>query len=171
MMDTPVIYQWTGDSMVPQARFAKACDRAFVVGQHYRLIPHEERSMASHRHYFSAVNDAWTNLPDHLAERFPTSESLRKWALIKAGYRDERSIVAASKAEAQRLAAFVRPMDDFAVVVVSEATVSVYTAKSQSVRAMGKATFEASKSAVLDVLAGMVGVDTATLERNAGRAA
>lgn len=170
-MDTPIIYQWNGEAMVPQARFAKACDRAFVVGEHYRLIPHEDRSAASHRHFFAAVNESWTNLPDHLAERFPTSEHLRKWALIKAGYRDERTLVAASKAEAQRLAAFIRPMDDFAVVVVSEATVTVYTAKSQSVRAMGRETFQASKEAVLGVLSEMIGVQPAALARNADMAA
>lgn len=170
-MDAPVIYQWTGEAMVPQARFARLCDRQFVVGEHYRLVPHEDRSAASHRHFFAAVNDAWENLPEHLAERFPTSEHLRKWALIKAGFRDERTLVAASKAEAQRLAAFVRPMDDFAVVVVSEATVTVYTAKSQSVRAMGKAAFQASKDGVLSVLSEMIGVPPATLARNAGMAA
>src|SRR3546814_9642927 len=59
--------------------------------------------------------------------RFATPDHLRRWALIRAGYRDERSIVCASKAEAQRLAAFIKPMDDYAVVLVSEAVVKVCT--------------------------------------------
>src|SRR3546814_8478118 len=109
----------------------RLADRYYVVGETYSLVPQEDRSAVSHRHYFVSLHDAWTNLPEDAAERFQTSEHLRKWALIRAGYRDERSIVCASKAEAQRLAAFIKPMDDYAVVLVSEAVVKVCTAKSQ----------------------------------------
>ena len=98
---------------------------ALVVGEEYRVDPEEERSIASHNHFFMAVNEAWRNLPEHLTEQFPTSESLRKRALIKAGYFDSRSIACSTKAEALRVAAFVRPMDEHAVVVVSKAVVSV----------------------------------------------
>jgi hypothetical protein len=106
------------------------------------------------------------NLPEQLADRFATSEHLRKWALIKAGYRDERTIVCASKSEAQRIAAFFKPMDDFAVVVSREATVISWTAKSQSVKAMGNKVFQESKTKVLDVLSEMIGSDAATLGRS-----
>ena len=58
------------------------------------------------------------------------------------------------------MAAFVRPMDEHAVVLISEAVVSVYTAQSQSFRAMGKERFQASKDAVLEALADMIGVET-----------
>ena len=78
---------------------------------------------------------------------------------------------AANKAEAQRIASFVRPLDEFAVVTVREATVAVYTAKSQSARAMGRATFQKSKTDVLDALSEMIGVTTPQLQENAGRAA
>ena len=91
--------------------------------------------------------------------------------LIRAGYRDERTIVAASMAEAQRIASFVRPLDEYAVVQVHEATVSVYTAKSQSARAMGKAAFQQSKRDVLDALSEMIGVERKALDANAGKAA
>jgi hypothetical protein len=74
-------------------------------------------------------------------EEFPTAEVLRKKMLIRAGYADERSIVCASKAEAQRVAAFVKPMDEYAVVTVREAVVRVYTAQSQSIKAMGAKPF------------------------------
>ena len=127
--------------------------------------------MRSHRYYFASVNEAHANLPEHLAERFATPDHLRKYALIKAGYRDERSIVATSKAEAQRVAAFVRPIDDYALVVVFEAVVTIYTAKSQSVRAMGKAEFRKSIDAVLDIVSAMVGTSPDELRENAGRAA
>lgn len=170
-MTAPIPMLWEGDVFRPLPGYARACDRAFVVGAVYRLAEHEERSQASHNHFFAAVAEAHANLPEHLAERLPTPEHLRKFALIKAGYADSRTLVASSKAEAQRLAAFVRPMDSFAVVVASEATVTVWTAKSQSVRAMGKKEFQESKDAVLDIIAGLIGTTPAALAANAGQAA
>jgi hypothetical protein len=149
----------------------RLADRYFVVGQTYPLIVHEERSTASHSHYFAAVNEAWKNLPEDEAERFPTSEHLRKWALIKAKYADERSVVCSTKAEAQRVAAFVKPLDDYAVVIVSGATVSMFTAKSQSARAMDKAEFQKSKQDVLDIVAAMIQVTPKELSSNVGAAA
>lgn len=145
----------------------RAADRQYVVGATYFLDHREDRSAASHRQYFAAINEAWQNLPEDYAERFPSPEALRKYALVKSGFRDERTLVASSRAEATRLAAFIRPMDEFAVVVVAEATVTVMTAKSQSMRAMGKAEFQRSKDAVLDVIAGMIGVSPRTLSAEA----
>lgn len=151
----PLVFRWDGEAMVPLN--PRAADRMYVVGEQYRLEPREDRSAASHAHYFAALNDAHANLPDDLAERFPTPGALRKYALIRAGYRDERSIVAASKAEARRIAAFIRPMDEFAVVSVHDAAVVVWTAKSQSMKAMGKKAFGESKTAVLGFVAELLG--------------
>jgi hypothetical protein len=169
MTAPPLLCSWDGESFVP--KHPKIADRHYVVGETYPLIVHEHRSGESHRHYFASIADAWGNLPEEIAERLPTSEHLRKYALIRAGFRDERSITCASKAEAQRIAAFIKPMDDFAIVTVTEATVTIYTAKSQSLRAMGKAEFQRSKDAVLDVIAKMIGVAPAALEQNARTAA
>ena len=166
-MDAPVVFEWTGEVMAPARGFAKLCNRQFVVGERYRMVQEAERSKRSHDHYFACVEEAWRNLPERFEGRWPTSEHLRKWALIRAGYRDERSIVAASKAEAQRVAAFVRPMDEYAVVLVSEAVVRVYTAQSQSRKAMGGKVFQQSKTDVLDVLARLVAVERGELERAA----
>lgn len=125
--------------------------------------PEEARSKKSHDHYFVLVEEAWANLPEYEADRYPTSEHLRKAALIRAGYRDERSIVCASKAEAERVAAFIKPIDDYAIVIPREAVVTVYTAQSQSKKAMGAKAFQESKEAVLGVLAQMIGVEPVTL--------
>ena len=163
------IFRWDGESMIPLR--PKLADKDFVIGETYHLEVIEERSAKSHNHYWAALTEAWRNLPDDAAERFPTVESLRKFALIKAGFCDSRSIVAGSKAEAQRLAAFIRPTDEFAIVTTSEATVTVYTAKSQSMRAMGKQDFQASKDAVLDYAAGLIGVRKDDLHKNARDAA
>lgn len=165
----PVSFLWKDGVMIPlQPRLA---DRYYVVGETYRLEPREDRSQASHGHYFASVDEAWKNLNDHDAERFATADHLRKWALIKAGYRDERSIVCASKAEALRVAAFIRPVDDFAVVTAVNTVVTIYTAKSQSMRSQGKAEFQKSKDRVLDIVSAMIGVGADDLKKNVGKAA
>ena len=168
---TPILCQWTGETFTPQKRFARVCDRAFVIGEEYPLIVHENVSAASRGHFFACLTEAWRNLPEDRAEEFSTVEMLRKKALIRCGFADERSIVCASKAEAQRVGAFIRPMDEYAIVIVSECVVKVFTAKSQSLRAMGKQPFQASKTAVLDYVAGLCGVTTDDLKRNAGQSA
>lgn len=160
-------FRWDGEAMIPARNFAKRCDAEFTVGLTYNLEPVEERSAASHRHYFAAINEAWQNLPENQVERFPTSEHLRKWCLIRAQFAEQRQIVASSKAEALRLAAFVKPIDSYAVVTVREAVVTVWTAESQSQRAMGKERFQASKTAVLELLALMIGTDPVELGRAA----
>lgn len=165
--DRPIIFQWDGDAMRPIRSFTRLANEQFVVGQEYRLVQEAGRSKRSHDHYFACVEDAWQNLPERWDGRFPTADHLRKFALIRAGYRDERSIVASNKAEAQRVAAFVKPMDEFAVVVVTEAVVTVYTAKSQSRKAMGGPVFQKSKQDTLDVLAEMVGVKATDFGRAA----
>ena len=165
----PLEFACDGEAMIP--RRPTLADKHYVVGLDYRLVPHEERSMRSHRYFFASVKEAWQNLPEDLAERFATPDHLRRYALIKAGYRDERSIVASSKAEALRVAAFIRPMDEFAGVAVRDAVVTGYEAKSQSTRAMGKAEFRASLDKVLDIVAGMIGTSRDTLAANADRAA
>ena len=166
MTTSPVIFEWDGEHMVPLPRFHNLVNDQFVVGQTYKLAEVEDRSMRSHNHFFAAVKDGWMNLHEDYADRFPDPESLRKWALIKTGYRDERTIVASSKAEAQRIAAFTRPMDQHAVVVVREAVVIVWTAQSQAVRAMGRERFQQSKTAVLDEIAKMARVPPDQLTRN-----
>jgi hypothetical protein len=157
----PLWFEWNGEVMVPVSR--RPAQQQFEVRHRYRLEHREERSSASHQHYFACIAAAWESLPPDAADRFATPEHLRKWALIKAGYRDERSFICASKAEAQRLAVFIRPMDDFAVVSVAGTGVVVLTAKSQSMKAMGKADFQASKDAVLDIIAQFLGVPTEAL--------
>lgn len=171
MSAPPLAYQWTGETMAPVGRFAAEADRHFVIGERYVLVEHEHRSAASHRHFFACVNEAWANLPEHMAERLPTPDHLRKYALIKAGFRDVRSISCASRAEALRIAGFIRPMDEFAVVKAEGAVVFVATAQSQNMRAMGRERFQQSKEAVLGVLAEMIGVQPPALLANAARAA
>lgn len=168
-MTAPFQAMWNAEAKVfePLRRFVPALSDEYGAGEIITLAEQHERSPASHSHYFALINEAWQSLPEILAERFLTAEHLRKYALIKAGYRDERSIVCASKAEAERVAAFIKPMDGYAVVTVSEAVVTVYEAKSQSMKAMGREQFQASKDAVLGVLASMIGVEPEKLSERA----
>lgn len=168
MTDAPPIpCQWNGEAFVPIGRGRRDADRYFVIGERYTLVEEKQRSAASHRHYFAAVNEAWANLPQERAKDHPSADHLRKFALIMTGFRDERTLVASSRAEAQRLAAFVRPMDDYAVVTVEGALVRVLTAKTQNMRAMGAKQFQESKNAVLDYLAEMIGVEPGALTKHA----
>jgi len=156
-------YVWDGTAMRPLPPFAASVAGRFAVGEIVALAPSAARSLPSHRHYFACVREAWVNLPERLAAQFPTEEHLRKYALIKAGFCDERAIVCPSKAEARRIGAVTRPADDYAIVAVTGPVVSVFTAQSQSAAAMSKSRFQASKAAVLDILAEMIGVDPAAL--------
>lgn len=166
MTDQPILCAWTGEEMRPvNGLWAKRADQQWVIGEKYMVEIRHERSSASHRQYFAAINECWQNLPAALAAQFPDPERLRKYALCMTGYRDERSIVCSSRAEARRIAAFIAPMDDYAIVSVNEAVVVVWTAKSQSTRAMGKAQFQASKEAVLEFLASLIGTTPGALER------
>jgi hypothetical protein len=115
--------------------------------------------------FFVRRDEAWVNLPEHEAERFQTSEHLRKWSLIKCGYADQRQIVCASKAEALRFRAFIVPMDDYAIVTANESVVTVFTAKSQSMKAMGRREFHESKQKVLDYVAALIGVKPEDLQK------
>lgn len=167
-----ILCAWTGEELRPaNPLWARRADQQWVVGEQYYVEIRQERSVATHNHFFAAVAEAHSNLPEEAAERFATPDALRKYALIRTGYRDERSIVCNSKAEAQRMAAFVRPMDEFAIVVAIESTVTVWTAKSQSMKAMGKKEFAASKESVLDYIAGMIGVTPDALAANTEKVA
>jgi len=127
------------------------------------LVPHEDRSPASHSHEFAWLKDAWNNLPEKLADNFPTPEHLRKRALIDANYYDEMIIDAGSNAAALRVAAGFRQIDDFALVIVRGVHVIRRTAKSQSRRAMNKQEFQESKTAIMEIVSNMIGVKPGTV--------
>lgn len=158
----PEPFVWTDEGVMKPLRPRRA-DAFYTVGERYILAPVAQRSDSTHKHEFAWLREAWMSLPEHLAERFPTAEHLRKWALIRAGYSDSHTITCASKAEALRVAAFIRPIDEFAVVVASGATVTRYTAKSQSRRAMGAKEFQDSKTAIMEIVAKIIGVEPAQL--------
>jgi hypothetical protein len=159
----PMIFDWDGEAMIP--RHPRRADQLFVVGQHYSLIEQEERSAATHNHEFAWLKEAWMNLPEALADLYPTQEHLRKRALIEAGFYDETIIDAGTSAAALRVASAIRAREEFSLVIVRGPAVVIRTAKSQSRRSMKKQEFQASKTAIMEVVADMIGTTATSLSQ------
>ena len=157
------------NAMVPV--YPRIAARTFRPGERYLVIPFELRSQASHSHEFAWLAEAWKSLPEVMAERIPTPEHLRKHALIETGWFDETTVEAGSQPAALRVAAFMRGVDDLAVIVTRGPIVVRRVAKSQSRRAMGKADFDRSKQDILEWVSALIDVTPETLRLNAGRAA
>jgi hypothetical protein len=116
------------------------------------------RSDASHRGYFAELAELYHTLPHGVTDRL-NLDQFRKHALIKTGWRDESSHPCATRAEAERWAARLRRLlTDYAVIFIDGATVVVWTAKSQSRRAMGKDAFQRSRDDVLTYANNLLGI-------------
>ncbi len=170
MGSTLILWQWDGEAMRPLPRFAKTCDEKFTVGEQYRMEVSEPRSRRSHNFYFAAVDDAWANLPEELAPRFPSPDHLRKWALVHTGFCTCVELAFDSEKSAQVGASAFREADPYAVMVVKKSTLQVFRPKSQDLKSMNKAEFQASKDAVLGKCAELLGATAAELRANAGAA-
>lgn len=170
---SPISVLWKDGVFVPRTKYQLGrCAEHFEEGGVYELVEHAERSGATHRHFFVALKDAFDNLPHEIEAEFDGSfEKFRATGLISTGFYNERRILCASDDEARRMAAFMAPMDPLAIVSVHGPAIVARTAKSQSYRAMNKAEFRKSKEAVLAWAWGIVGVDPATGNKEAGRAA
>jgi hypothetical protein len=158
-MTDPLWYRWNGAVMVPMR--PELAERQFRPDGHYLLEAHHERSYARHKMYFASLAEAWASLH---SDEWPTVEHLRKRALIRTGWYDERAIACDSVEMAERVAAFIRPLDEFSVVMVDGLVVRQLSAQSQSYKAMGRDRFNASMDAVLDYVAGLLGVPKEVLE-------
>lgn len=171
MSDTPIHYRWDGEAMRPWGRFAKLCDKNFVVGADYILTEEEKRSARSHAHFFACVHDCWRNLPDHLALQFASDDTLRKHALILTGWHIERRLATSSPTEARKIAAFMmHGQREYALISVAGSVVVERTARSQKTRGpdrMNNADFQKSKQDVLDWIADLIGVSSEELTRAA----
>jgi hypothetical protein len=163
-MSTPLVTRWDGEGFVTLGRSRADADSAYVIGEVYRLGVIEERSFKSHAHEFAWLREAWQNLPEDLMDLYPSQEHLRKRALIEAGFYDETIIDAGSNAAALRIASTFRQRDDFCLVIVRGPVIVIRDAKSQSRRVMNKQDFQVSKTAMMEVIALMVGVTPGQLQ-------
>lgn len=168
---SPIQCIWDGRAFTPVSDYwIRRAAKDYGEGEVIRMVELPDRSSASHNHFFASVESAWSSLPPLMAERFPSAEHLRKYALIKAGYCYSDSITCPSHADAMRVMAFAKARDEFSLVTVNKNVVTRYTAKSQNFRAMGKIEFQASKDGVLQVIADMLEVSKSELS-SAGEAA
>ena len=170
-MSVPVTYRWTGEGMVPLGRYRALCLRTFAKGRDYRLVVDEERSPESEKHYFASLRDAWMNLPREAAKEFLSVEHLRAHALIRTGFCDKSTTVWATKSDALQFAAMADQIAPLSIVEVDGTRVTIWTAHSQSRRAMKKDEFQKSKDAVLDWAWGLSGVSREEHEKHGGNAA
>ncbi len=162
----PIPMQWDGEAMRPVSlRFSRLADKHYAIGEIYQMVVEHGRSGTSHRHQFAWLHEAWMSLPESIADAYPTSEHLRKRALIDAGFFHETAVDAGSRAAALRVAAMVPTLDEFALAKTEGPFVLVRRPKSQSIRAMGAQQFQESKTAIMQVIADLIGVSTADLQR------
>jgi hypothetical protein len=159
----PLTYRRVGYTLVPRQKWQ--FDRQFVDGHDYDLIEHEERSSASHTHYFATVNEAWKTLPESQSRRWADATHMRKWFLIKTGWSVDRTICAETEQGAKEIAALAGQLDPSAVIIIQGSVVTVSVARTQKGGrgGMNKEDFQTSKQAVLEEIAAVLGVDVATL--------
>jgi hypothetical protein len=164
-MSNPFACVFKGGAFHPLRRHHNEIASRYGEGEIVFVEEVEERSPKSHKHEFAWLKEAWLNLPERIADDFPTPEHLRKRALILGGFYHETIIDAGTNAAALRVAAYARNKDGFSHVVVRGPLVVERTAKSQSRRAMRAEEFQASKQAVLDVVSAMIGVAPEALRK------
>ena len=163
-----------GEGGTIRAVYPLKAARLYPAGTRALMVPWTDRSEASHRHEFAWLKEAWDQLPEALADEMPTPEHLRKRALIATGFYHETLIDVGNTTAALRVAMHLRGKDDFAHVVTRGGLVVIREAKSQAKSGphrMDPATFQASKTAILEWVAVQIGVTPDTLQREAGRAA
>ncbi len=125
--------------------------------------------MSHHRGYFAAIRDAWDNLPEEDAGRFPSPEHLRAWALVETGFCTQTDYVMNTEKDARRLAADLRRMNPYSILRVSGNVVRHFEPESQAVASANKERFAAQTKAVLDLCASMARTTPAQLKRESRR--
>ena len=152
----PLMFLWEGDCMRPWPRFQRAADAQFVIGQSYKLQVVVEHSSKSQAHWHACIGETFKNLPDDLADKFPSQEHFRKWMLVQCGYATERVVACATMVEAHRVMALASQLDEYAVATRSGATVSIWTAK--ETKRMLKKEYQEMKDKTLTFMAGLLDV-------------
>ncbi len=167
----PIKFQWDGESLIPASGYwRRVANEHFAVGEILRMTEENEQSDKSRAHEFAWLKEAWNSLPDELLDQYPNQEVLRKHGLIAKGHCTMVQHSCPTEAEAKRLAAILKPYDVYAIVRQRGPVVTVYTAVSQSRRAMGAAAFQQSKSDLMDFVAELLGVDPETLGQQSAAA-
>lgn len=154
-------YEGEGEFRAASTYHARRADLAYVVGEVYPLQVEQQRSQATHNHEFAAIADMWASLPERYRDEpwAQSPEHLRKYALIRCRYCDTQTYACGSRAEAERWARNLRPLDEYSIVTVEGTTVYRFTAQSQSRKAMGAKLFQESKTAILEFIEDLIGIE------------
>lgn len=168
MADLPPPLLVDFDGAVFRPRVIGRVLKYFEPGGVYRINFEDNRSAESHNATMAGIARAWNNLPPEQAKRFPTAKHFRKWLLIQNGFCDTRDTVCDTEDDARRFAVLARDLDSYAVIVVRGNVVTIYTAQSMALKAMGKDTFETAKQLILQQAAEMVGMTVAELTTKPG---
>lgn len=164
----PILVRWTDGKFIPaNAPMVARCAQHFEAGELYRIEFREDRSAKTHKHFFASINEAFKNLPEAVAALCPTPEDLRKRALIVNGYADHIDLVGSTAEAAQEIARQIRRHGGYCIITSRGEVHRIYIAKSQSMKAMDKKEFQASKQAVLNTVSDWIGVTPAELAANA----
>ena len=123
----------------------------------------------SRRHMFAWLRSAWSHLPEEYGDVYLTPEHLRKAALIAAGWCRETVVEAGTSRRADAIAAAMHGMDEFAIVFVRDEYVICRRAKSQAKAAMSADEFNASKRAIMEIIANMIGVAESEIGDQSGQ--
>jgi hypothetical protein len=177
-MSRAVWFEWSEPGvMVPLPREMRQCDRLFCVGERYRLIEEEERSLVSHRQFFAVIHSAWQNLPELTAQEFESEDELRYFVTIKAGFSEKSQAVFDTPQEAQdardRTIGLIRKVG-YAIVVVEGCVLTVHTPVSLKMRgegAIGHKQFQKLKERAFEILAQMTSTTVDDLVKNSAEAA
>jgi hypothetical protein len=160
--------------MIPLPRFDRLCSAQFVVNEEYPMMLVENRSLASHNHFFACLEEAYSNLAEEYAQEFDSSEHLRAWCLCMEGFCTQTRYELNTAADARTLRDVLKAQDKATIVKIHGPVVIVYTPESQAMygpNKMIKERFEASKAAVLARAASMARTTPAELKKNAGKSA
>jgi hypothetical protein len=164
----PLTYMGAGRFEAASPYHAKRLAEVYGQGEIVTVEEVQERSLKSHAHMFAELTEMWKSMPESITENFASIDHLRKWALIKAGYRTESHLTGfRTNAEAVATAAFIGKLDGFCICEVRDKTITVYQAESQSMRSMKKERFQQSKDDVLRVVGALIGADPSSISEAA----
>ncbi len=149
----PFYFVWTEEGVFKPLTpyIGRMCDQHFTVHDQYRMVEQPERSRKSHNEFFATIKDMWASMPEHLEAEFPSPDHFRKYLLCRTGFCDKASYVAGTNAQAVALAAFLKPLDEYAIITISGKVVTMYRAHSQAFDAMAGPDFQKAKTAIYDM--------------------
>ena len=89
-----ILAGWDGSSLIPLRKYQAICDRELVVGERYIAALEPLSSPASRRHFFACIHELFASWPEAHPRQFQTEDHLRRWALIRCGFRVEQQFAA-----------------------------------------------------------------------------